>query len=321
MLSDGKYLTATGHRVLESWRSDLVRTQQYGIMPALKNAGNNLRRPDCSYPSTAVGDARIAVIEDCPGDPTDRLTVIKTKPEDDEEPEEVGTTVLNASDATAVAVTPDLAAVYLRDRGALVVYTNATGGVRADYPVPADGGAVPPGGVESLSPDRTWSVRLGPVAGPERPRAARAISGALSRFDASITEQRVFAELSGPASGRPLAVLDDEQYRQVENELDDAPGVLSEGLLYWHTGTRTVALDATTFAPRWTVPDALGAGAEFGGQLLVPVPGGIAVLDRVTGARQRVIPVDRGRWRGPVAIDTAGSTLLEQRGPDLVGLG
>lgn len=323
LLSDGKYLTATGDRVLESWRSDLVRTQQYGIMPALKNAGNNLRRPDCTYTSTAVGSERVAVIEDCPSDPTKRLSVLKTKPEDDEEPEEVTTAVLGGSEATAVAVSTKQTVVYLRDRGSIVVYANSTGGIDAEYPLPAEGTAIPESGVEAVAPDRVWTVNLRPVPEPEQQRAARSIAAALHRFDSTITEQSVLHGLATAGPDRPfrVAVLDDEQYQQVKNKVGDIAGATFGGLLYWHNGATTVALDAATFAPLWTVPGTLGPGTLFGGELLLPVPEGIAVVDRFTGARQRVIPVDRQGFDGPISMDSAGPTLLEQRGGTLVALG
>ncbi|MCA1185491.1 MULTISPECIES: hypothetical protein [unclassified Saccharopolyspora] len=323
LLDDGKYLTATGERVLESWRSDLVRTQQYGIMPALKNAGNNLRRPNCTYPSVAVGSERIAVVEDCPDDPAQRITVLKTKPEDDEEPEEVSSAVLGGSEATAVAVSTKQTAVYVRDRGSLVVYANSTGGIEAEYPLPTAGAPFPDAGVEAVAADRVWTVNLRPVPGPEQAGAARSISAALHRFDPAITEQRVLDGLATAGPDRPfrVAVLDDHQYRQVKDKIGDVPGATFGGLLYWNNGATTVALDAATFAPLWEVPGALGPGALHGGKLLVPMPAGIAVLDRFTGARERLIPVDRQGWDGPVRLDSAGTTVLEQRGPNLVALG
>ncbi|WP_243789830.1 hypothetical protein [Saccharopolyspora gloriosae] len=274
LISDGKYLTATGDRVLESWRSDLVRTQQYGIMPALKNAVNNLRRPECTYTSTAVGSERVAVIEDCPGDPNKRLTVLKTKPEDDEEPEEVTSTVLGGSEATVVAVSTKQTVVYLRDRGSVVVYTNATGGIEAEYPLPAGGTEVPESGVEAVATDRVWTVNLRPVPEPEQDRAVRSIAATLHRFDSKITEQSVRAGLADAGPDRPfrVAVLDDDQYQQVKDKVGDIAGATFGGLLYWHNGATTMALDAATFAPRWTVPDTLGQARSSATTCCSPSP-------------------------------------------------
>ena len=60
---------------LEVWRSDLVRTLEYGDVPTPVQPGKQ-PRPECTYGSTAVSSDRIGVIERCPDAPTDRLTVL-----------------------------------------------------------------------------------------------------------------------------------------------------------------------------------------------------------------------------------------------------
>ncbi|NHD17962.1 MULTISPECIES: PQQ-binding-like beta-propeller repeat protein [unclassified Actinopolyspora] len=134
LLSDGNYVTATGSGFLETWRSDLVRTQQYGIPTDIKIPDNNLRRPDCDYSGTAVGDRRVAVIAECADSPGDRVTVLKAHPEDNEQPEEVMSTVLSSERASVVAVTGERVAVALRDRQRLAVY-DMSGALRESYAV------------------------------------------------------------------------------------------------------------------------------------------------------------------------------------------
>jgi hypothetical protein len=90
--------------------------------------------------------------------------------------------------------------------------------------------------------------------------------------------------------------------------------------IYWYTGSATVALDATTLRPRWTHTGALGPGSVAGRQLLLPVPGALAVLDITTGNQIRSIPVDRGDYRGPVGTGYADGMVFEQRGQALVAL-
>ena len=75
LLADGSYVTATGENYLEVWRSDLVRTLEYGDVPTPVQPGKQ-PRPNCTYGSTAVSSDRIGVIERCPDAPPDRLTVI-----------------------------------------------------------------------------------------------------------------------------------------------------------------------------------------------------------------------------------------------------
>ena len=57
------------------------------------------------------------------------------------------------------------------------------------------------------------------------------------------------------------------------------------------------------------------------GKLLVPVTGGIAVCDAITGAGEGFLPVTRPPGSSPVIPTVSGSTVLEQRGNTLVGLG
>lgn len=125
LLSDGSYVTATGTELLETWRSDLVRTQQYGIPTDVKIPDNNNPRPRCDYSSTTMGDRRVAVIEECPGEQLDRLTVLKARPEDDEQPEEELSTIVADDRARVVAVTGEFVAVLLGDRGEFRVYDMA----------------------------------------------------------------------------------------------------------------------------------------------------------------------------------------------------
>lgn len=159
LLSDGTYVTATGRQLFETWRSDLVRTQQYGVPTAIKNPDNNLDRPKCEYASVGVGDQRVGVIEECPSTATDRVTVLKAKPEDDEDPEEVFTRVLDGSRASVVAVSDNRVAVLLRESSRLAVYDFSTGLV-GTFPVDVADHVPAPGGVRveprTLTEDVVW---------------------------------------------------------------------------------------------------------------------------------------------------------------------
>lgn len=94
LLSDGSYVTTTGARLLTTWRSDLVKTMEYGRLPAIQNPEKQPRE-GCAFGTVSVVSGRIAVVERCPIDPGDRLTVYKaTGDNDDEKPIEVSTTVI-----------------------------------------------------------------------------------------------------------------------------------------------------------------------------------------------------------------------------------
>lgn len=87
----------------------------------------------------------------------------------------------------------------------------------------------------------------------------------------------------------------------------------------WFDGERLIAFGPTTLEPRFSLP-ALGTGAAMGQRLLVPVKDGIAVVDWSDGHTEKVLPVDRGSWTGPVTLKVQGDTVIEQRGDELVGL-
>lgn len=87
----------------------------------------------------------------------------------------------------------------------------------------------------------------------------------------------------------------------------------------WFDGDKLIGFGPTDLEPRFSV-DALGTGAAMAGQLLVPVPDGVGVVDWSDGSVQRTIPVDRGDYDGPVHLRVQGETVIEQRGDTMVGL-
>ncbi|GAB3284737.1 Rv3212 family protein [Parasphingorhabdus pacifica] len=322
LLSDGDYVTATGHETIESWRSDLVRTQQYGIPPDLKTPDNNMSRPGCEYGSTAVSEGRVALIEECEKDSGDRITVIKTNPDDDEKPEEVFSVGVGSEHASVVAVTHSHTAVLLRDRALVLLYDNSTASVRDQFTVAEGVGEEPADGVEPHAPQRLWTVNLRPVPGGSTDRTAHVLAEELDRLAPHLTKASILAELAETPPGEPyrVASLSEAEFKEVDGRLDDLDGISFGGVLYWYTGTATVALDAATLSPLWTVPDTLGPGALFGGELVIPVADGLAVHDRRTGAFRRLLPVERPDRTQPVSLTAVGEVLLEQRGDTLVAL-
>lgn len=104
LLSDGTYVTTTGSNLLTTWRSDLVQTMQYGKVPAVVNP-NKQPRTGCRYGTISVVTGKIAVIEHCPTDSGDRLTVYKaTGPENDAEKPQVEASVVLGRGAQVVAM-------------------------------------------------------------------------------------------------------------------------------------------------------------------------------------------------------------------------
>lgn len=237
LTADDTYLLATGDDHLEVLRSDLVRTLEYGAVPAQEQVGRQ-PRPDCAYGSAVLGGGLVGVIERCPGEAGDRLTVLAADGEDGaEEPEQRYSVVLPGTGATVLALTAERAAVSVGGRTLVFDET----------------------GAEVAQPD------------PSPPSCEDAVS-----VDAS--------------------------------------------LRFVRAGSSILALDPCGLTPRWTLPGTLGAPVRYGVDLLVPVPGGLQVVDVEDGTPGRVLPVDRPDPAAPVALSVQGEVLLEQRGAELVAL-
>ncbi|MCO1581880.1 PQQ-binding-like beta-propeller repeat protein, partial [Crossiella sp. SN42] len=277
LLFDGVHLTTTGKTYLEGWRSDLVKTQEYGQVRAMIQPGKQ-PRTGCTFGSVAVAPNRVGVIERCPDDPGDRLSVFKPNPKDWDKPEVSASVVLNGSGARVVALGPDRVAAVLPDPARLAIY-DGNGAPVSEQPLdlPAsdlqgdpDGGVVP-----------TTTVL-----------SARCADGSATPL--------TFATTSTCPTGEPATT--------------------SPAVIYWWTGSRTIALASATTAPLWTMEDTLGPGTLFAGRLVVPTPAGLTVADPNTGKVLGRIPVDRRGYRGLVTLSSAGPVLVEQRGGTLVAL-
>ncbi|MEV0245403.1 PQQ-binding-like beta-propeller repeat protein [Nocardia sp. NPDC050712] len=114
---DGTYMLAQGDKRLEMWRSDLVRTLEYGYVDAPVNVKTQPRK-DCTLLSAGSSPSRLAVLEKCPEDATNRLTVLNPAPKDNTVPEEYGSHVLNGLGADSpetrvLAVSDSRIVVYL----------------------------------------------------------------------------------------------------------------------------------------------------------------------------------------------------------------
>ena len=134
LVSDGTYVTATGPTLLNTWRSDLVQTMEYGSVPDFNNYGRQ-PRPGCHYGSVAAGAGRIAVIERCKDDPGDRLTVFQAVAKDADTPSVAFSAVLPGTQARVVCVTGSQVAVALPDPARLMVYNAGGDGQPATYPL------------------------------------------------------------------------------------------------------------------------------------------------------------------------------------------
>ena len=185
LLEGGSLVTATGPTYLEVFRSDLVRTVEYGDVPTPRQVGRQ-PRPDCESTGFAATSGRLAVLQRCPDEPTDRLTVLIPDGAEADKPQEEFSVPLTASNATLVAASEDRVAVALPDPPRLEVLDRSgiqVGLVGLDVPAadlarpPADGvrgrdhGRRPRVLVDGLAHGRAGRPR--PHARLDAPRHAR----------------------------------------------------------------------------------------------------------------------------------------------------
>jgi hypothetical protein len=154
LLDGGSLVTATGPTYLEVFRSDLVRTVEYGDVPTPRQVGRQ-PRPACESTGFAPTSGRLAVLQRCPGESTDRLTVLVPDGAEADKPQEEFSVPLAASKATLVAASEDWVAVALPNPPRLEVLDRSgiqVGLVGLDVPA-ADVAGPPAGGVPAVTTD------------------------------------------------------------------------------------------------------------------------------------------------------------------------
>ncbi|EOM75343.1 hypothetical protein DW322_10695 [Rhodococcus rhodnii] len=112
------YLAVRGDTRLEVWRSDLVRTLEYGRVDA-RVTPDAQPRSGCTLLDADASSQRVAVVEQCPGEPSARLTLLDPSPDDAQKPEEFASRVLTEAPQSGgpvpriVAVAGERTALYL----------------------------------------------------------------------------------------------------------------------------------------------------------------------------------------------------------------
>jgi hypothetical protein len=161
-LDTGSLVTATGPTYLEVFRSDLVRTVEYGDVPTPRQVGRQ-PRPRCESTGFAATSGRVAVLQRCPDEQTERLTVLDPDGAEADKPQEEFSVPLTSNGATLVAASEDRVAVALPDppRLELVDRSGAQVGL-VGLDVPAEDLARPPAdGVAAVTSDgdvvRWWT--------------------------------------------------------------------------------------------------------------------------------------------------------------------
>ncbi|WP_197466735.1 PQQ-binding-like beta-propeller repeat protein [Tsukamurella pseudospumae] len=95
LTGDGNYAIVQGPTRVDVFRSDLVRTVEYGKPDVPVNPGVQ-PRSGCTIGSALPSGASITVLETCPTEPYPRLTVIGASPKEASEPQETSSVVASA---------------------------------------------------------------------------------------------------------------------------------------------------------------------------------------------------------------------------------
>ena len=134
LLSDGTYVTTTGPSLLDTWRYDMVQTMEYGTVPDFYNP-NVQPRAHCTYGTVSVAFGLIGVIERCPGDAGDRLSVYRATATNADQPSVVTSNIIGGHNSRLIAMTAQYAAVVQDDPMRVSVFNDQTGALVAAYPL------------------------------------------------------------------------------------------------------------------------------------------------------------------------------------------
>jgi hypothetical protein len=153
LLETGPLVAATGENYLEVFRSDLVKTVEYGDVPTPRQVGRQ-PRPTCESIGFATTAGRLAVLQQCPGERAERLTVVVPDGAEADKPQEEFSVPLAGSGGTLVAVSADRVAVALPNPPRLQVLDRSGGQVGLiGLDVPAAELRPPAGGVATVTDD------------------------------------------------------------------------------------------------------------------------------------------------------------------------
>lgn len=228
----------------EVWRSDLVRTVEYGYVEAKQEP--DMQPHECTITSALTRTELVAVTEVC--DDGAFLRLQEATPEDSRKPEVLADVEISP-DAYLVAISQDAAAVY----------------------------------------DPTASE-------------VRGYNKEGTSISSSSVPQMDSPEIGPDGIIRNLPVAD-----------------LPHHMTYWENNS-LLLMEPAALAVTGVFQGALGTGFSAGEKLLYASDSGIAVVDWDKNAVDTIIPVDRGGYTGPVHITSAGATVVEKRGDQVVVL-
>ncbi len=302
----GPYAGWLGPSLVELWRDDLVRTIQYGDLPAPPKP--NATRTGCTFTDMIIDDKQFATVEHCAGEASTRVVLNWTTPDsapDKPDDQDVfkhdprADIDIGSTAARLVGITSDRVAVLVADPQPAVVVYDTTGQETSRTPVDVPREAI-------VDADRLHDGRTGTTP------AVRDGSTRMSVIGSTIlvVTQRTTTVQTTPASSGDLAETVPPTPGVLASELPDGPA-------------ETVSTQVQDLAVGWTRQGVLGLPAIIGDQALLPVDDGLAAVavgNGNPGIVPTLIPVDRARYGGRVDVAAVGAMIVETRGDQVVGL-
>jgi hypothetical protein len=306
----GPYAAWLGPSLLELWRDDLVRTIQYGDLPAPPKP--NAAHLGCTFTDIALADEQFATVEHCTTSPNARVVInwatpdsAPNKPSDQDVFKHDPRADIDTGSPAAriVGITADRVAVLVSAPEPAVVVYDATGAETSRTPVDVPADAIV--GADQLSPSG------GTVPTP----AVR---------DGAMRYSLIGDQLLGVTSATVQVTAPPSTPTSSSSAFNAEPPTV--GVLAGETPTaappaETVQVRDLSLA--WTKTGALGLPAVVGDQLLMPVTGGLSVFASANGnpgLAGSTIPVDRGGYQGRVDAAAVGTMIIETRGDLVLGL-
>ena len=166
---------------------------------------------------------------------------------------------------------------------------------------------------DSRSPEMNGSVEL-----PEGAYLVGISQDAAAIYDPQSSEVRSYNK-----DGKELKVSEVPELPESE-QLDDATRILPVHDLphhmTYHVGDYLLLLDPAELNVTGVFQGAKGTGFAADDRLLYASDSGVAVINWDKNSVEKIIPVDRGDYNGPISIDSAGATVVEKRGDEIVAL-
>lgn len=308
----GPYAGWVGPSLVELWRDDLVRTIQYGDLPAPPKP--NATHTGCTFTDMIIDDQQFATVEHCP-DVSDSARVVlnwttpdsaPNKPDDQDVFKHTARAEIDtgARAARLVGITSDRVAVLVSDPEPAVVLYDTGGQEVGRTPVDVPGSSI-------VDADRLTDQ--GATAPTPAVRDGGLRFSLVGDTLVAVGQQSATVQTTPTSTAAELA----------QTATAPTPGILATELPGAGTEADVVTEQIQDLSVAWTRQGVLGLPAVIGEQVLLPVSGALAAVaagNGNPGIVPTVIAVDRAGYSGRVDAAAVGSMIIETRGATVVGL-